>query len=81
MCCHLVRLKYQPYHHQPRLEQERVREREANGGNGGICNGKPTGTMNHIISHQVPLHRVSLFTETRPFASLSAGLISELVLR
>lgn len=62
----------------PRLEGDRNRQR---GANGGICNGKPTGTVNHIISHQVPLRRVSLFTAMRPFASLSAGLISELVPR
>lgn len=61
MCCHLVRLKYQCYHHQPQLERDRQR-----GGNGGICDGKPTGTVSHVISHQVPLHRVSLFTKMRP---------------
>ena len=32
-----------------------------------------------ISSHQVSFHRERLFTEMRPFASLSAGLISELV--
>lgn len=78
---HLVLLKSQgprSSHHQPQLEKK---ERQTKEENRGICVGKLTGTMNHILSHQFPLRRVSLFTEMRPFASLSAGLISELVPR
>lgn len=77
MCCHLVRLKYQPLHYQPRLEKEK-----GGWGFGEICNGKPTGAVSHIISHQVPLHRVSpVHQDEAALASLSAGLISELVPR
>lgn len=58
--------------------REVERDKGGENGNGGIC--EPTGTMSHIISHQVPLLGASRRDEAAS-ASLAAGLITELLPR